>query len=294
MKRVCVLCIAVCLLLGGCGYDSYDPSVLGYYEGTVIIAEGYEIPMTQIYDGENYIALDEEGAGSICLAGHPYEIQWGFRGERFFLELQGEKSEGRIEDGTLKLDYLDMGMELRFQWDADYTPGEVPEQELTAQERFWQGDWYGWWIVDEATGSFADTAGNWWDLCASVTMDGRSRGYILLWDPDGSKEEPLGEVSFYLNEQGVAVSREGYFGAAVIGDGDWYIDPHSHGMENMLVISCGAENDTGTFYYTAYLRPWGQDWSDAQEKPYHYEDWYLPLIEQNQPMPDSLPSEIEG
>ncbi len=288
MKRLCILCLSLCLILCGCGYDPYDPTVFGYYEGTAIIAEGYEIPMTRIYDGENYIALGEDGAGTLTLAGHSYDIQWGFRGQKFIMKLDGERSEGSIENGILKLDYLDMGMELRFRWAPGYQPGDGSK--LTEQALFWQGDWYGWWMVDEATGSFADAAGNWWDLCASVTMESNSRGRILLWDQDGSVEEPLGEVSFYLDEQGAAVSQEGYFGAALIGNGDWYIDPHSHGTENLIVISCGAENDTGTFYFTAYLRPWGQDWSDVREKPYHYEDWYLPLIENNQPMPHVLPS----
>ncbi len=289
MKRFFLFCLALCLLLGGCGYDPYDPHVLGYYKGTVIIAEGYEVDMTRVYAGENYIALREEGKGTMCLAGNPYEIQWGFRGERFFLEIQGEKSEGRLENGLLKLNYLDMGMDLCFQAGPDYTPGQGYQQELNAEQKFWQGDWYGWWIVDEATGSFADAAGNWWDLCATVTIGSNSQGLITLWDQDGSKEEPLGEVAFYLDEQGAAVSQEGYFGAVVIERGDWYIDPNSSGMENMLVISSGGENGTGTFYYTAYLRPWGQDWVDVQEKPYHYEDWYLPMIEQGQPMPDRLP-----
>ena len=291
MKRLGILCLFLCLILCGCGYDAYDPGGFGYYEGTAIIAEGYEIPMTRIYDGENYISLEDGGVGTLTLAGHSYEIQWGFRGQKFIMKLDGEKSEGLIEDGILKLNYLDMGMELLFHWNPDYTPGSTPE--LTKQEAFWQGDWYGWWMVDEATGSFADTAGNWWDLCASVTMVGNNRGQILLWDQDGSKEEPLGEVAFYLDEQGAAVSQEGYFGAAVIGQGDWYIDPNGYDRENLLVISCGAENDTGTFYYTAYLRPWGQDWSDLQEKPYHYEEWYLPLIRDNRPMPNTLPTQTE-
>ena len=287
MKRFCVLCLCLCLLFSGCGYDPYDPTVLGYYEGTTIIAEGYEIPMTRIYAGENYIALSEDGEGTMTLAGHSYPIQWGFRGQRLILKLDGEKSEGVMENGIIKLNYLDMGMELQFRFSPDYEPGTAPT--LTERELFWQGDWYGWWMVDEATGSFADAAGNWWDLCASVTMGESGHGQICLWDQDSTREEPLGEVVFYLNEQGVAVSREGYFGAALIGEGDWTIDPNSHDTENLLVISCGAENDTGTFYYTAYLRPWGQEWSDLQEKPYYYEDWYLPLIREGKPMPQALP-----
>lgn len=290
MKKIFLLCLVLCFFLSSCGYDPYDPQVFGYYKGTVILAEGYEIDITRVYAGENYIALAENGNGTLCLAGNPYEIQWGFRGERFFLEIQGKKSEGRMENGVLKLNYLDMGMDLCFQWDPDYVPGDAPDERLSEEARFWKGDWYGWWIVDEGTGSFADATGNWWDLCANITMGSNNGGKITLWDQDSSKEEPLGEVAFYL-EQGVAVSQNGYFGAAVIGEGDWYIDPQSSEMENMLVISGGAENDTGTFYYTAYLRPWGQTWEDVQEKPYHYENWYLSMIEEGQPMPHALPGQ---
>ena len=287
MKKLCILCLCLCLTFYGCGYDPYDPTMFGYYEGTVIIAEGYEIPMSRIYDGENYILLGENGGGVLTLAGDSHEIQWGFRGQRFILELDGRKSEGSIENGILKLNYLDMGMELQFHAAPDYTPGKG--WELTEQALLWQGDWYGWWMVDEATGSFAEVAGDWWDLCATVTMESNSRGRICLWDQDGSAEGLLGEVSFYIDERGSAVSQEGYFGATIIGQGDWYIEPYRHEPGDLLVISCGAENDTGTFYYTAYLRPWGQDWSDVQEKPYHYEDWYLPLIRGGQPMPQALP-----
>lgn len=289
MKKIFLLCLVLCIFLSSCGYDPYDPSVLGYYKGTVIIAEGYEIEMSRVYTGRNYIELAENGKGTLCLAGDPYEIRWGFRGERFFIENRDKKSRGSLENGVLKLNDLDAGMELCFQGDPDYVPEQDASGGLTAEQKFWQGDWYGWWMVDEATGSFADTTGNWWDLCANVTIGNDNRGLITLWDQDGAKEEPLGEVAFYLDERGAAVSQEGYFGAVVIERGDWYIDPNASGVENMLVISAGGENNTGSFYYTAYLRPWGQDWEDVQEKPYHYEDWYLPMVEAGQPMPEMLP-----
>lgn len=289
MKRLLLLIPALVLLLSGCGYDASDPAVLGHYVGTTILVEGYEIDMTDVYAGENYVFLENDGKGTLCLAGNSYDIEWGTRGEKFFLKIRGEKSEGRLENGTIYLNYLDMGMELRFVADPDYVPGSYTGAELTESQKFWQGDWYGWWIVEEATGSFAENAGSWWDLCATITMGSSTGGKITLWDQDGSKEEPLGEVAFYLNEEGIAVSQNGYFGAVEIMEGDWYIDPDSSGMENMLVISGGGANDTGTFYYTAYLRPWGQDWEGVQEKPYHYEDWYLPMIAEGQPMPNQLP-----
>ncbi len=289
MKKYFAVCLMLCLLLTGCGYDPYDPSILGYYEGTTILAEGYEIYMSEVYAGENYLLLEKDGKGILCLAGLPSDIQWGFRGETFYLKIAGEKSKGYMEKDTIKLNYLDMDMELRFTWNPDFVPGNASDEVLSEEARFWKGDWYGWWIVDRGTGSFADATGNWWDLCASVTMGSSTGGKITLWDQDSSKADPLGEVAFYLNDEGIAVSQDGYFGAAVITEGDWYIDPDESGMENMLVISGGAENDTGTFYYTAYLRPWGQTWEDVGDKPYHYEDWYLSMIQEGRPMPNELP-----
>ena len=38
-----------------------------------------------------------------------------------------------------------------------------------------------------------------------------------------------------------------------------------------------------------YLRPWGSLWPDEEDRlPYYYEDWYLPLIESGEEMPDVL------
>ena len=289
MKKLLALCLGFCLLLGGCGYDPYDPQMMGYYVGTTIFLEGYEIAMTDVYAGENYLSLEADGKGELCLAGYPSRITWGFRGERFILKVDGKKSEGTMENGVLKLNYPDKDMELRFVFASDYTPGDVSDENLSEEALFWKGDWYGWWIVDQGTGSFADVTGHWWDLCATVTMGGSTGGKFTLWDQDSSKAEPLGEVAFYLNDEGIAVSQDGYFGAAVITEGAWYIDPEASGMENMLVISGTAESDSGTFSYTAYLRPWGQDWEDVGDKPYHYEDWYLPMLQEDKPMPGELP-----
>ncbi len=293
MKRLFALLLISTLLLSACGYDPYDPAMYGFYEGTGILAEGYEIPMTGVYNGENYLQLGEEGKGTMSLAGNVYDIQWGMKGSTFYMELQDVESEGTLEDGVIRLNYLDMDMELIFEYDGDYVPGsgDLDQGDLTEEQLRWDGSWYGWWVVDEGSGSFEGVTGSWWDMCASVTMSSNDRGQMVLWDQDCSQQEPLGEVSFYLNEQGQAVSLEGYFGVVPLGEGDWIIDPNSHGMENMMVISGGGQMEQGSFRYTAYLRPWGQDWSDAQQKPYHYDSWYLPLIEAGQPMPYKLPQE---
>ncbi len=287
MKIFTAILLCLALLLGACGTVTEQPELYGYYVGSTIDAEGYEISMDSVYAGENYILLAAEGKGEMCLAGNTYDIRWKMKGEELRLTLEGKTSKGYIEAGRIRLDYLDMGMELHYDFYEDYTPGAL--RELTEEQLWWHGDWYGWWIVDEAQGSFQDMQGAWWDLCATVEMQGDGLGTMRLWDQDGSKEEPLGEVRFRLNEDGVGVSTQGYFASVQLGQGDWLMDPQESGMEDMLLLSFGGENDGGSFYYSIYLRPWGVDWQELADKPYHYDSWYLPLIAEGKPMPHSLP-----
>ena len=50
------------------------------------------------------------------------------------------------------------------------------------------------------------------------------------------------------------------------------------------------DNDEDEHLYDIYLRPWGTYWDDVTEEdlPYYYYDWYLPLIESGESMPDSI------
>ncbi|MBR4308590.1 MAG: hypothetical protein IKT58_03240 [Oscillospiraceae bacterium] len=287
MRRITALLLCISLLLGGCGVQKEHPELYGYYAGTTIYADGYEISMESVYPGENYLRLDAAGRGQMSLSGNIYDISWSYRREVLRVTLQGKTSKGSIRDGRIYLDYLGMGMDLHYDYTKDYVP--MAERALTEEQQWWHGDWYGWWIVDEADGEFADMTGSWWDMCATVSMSGNDQGTMILWDQDGSRTEPLGEVQFRLNSDGTADSMGGYFGAVEIGQYDWLMDPEEAGIDNMLTLSFGGENESGSFYYTIYLRPWGEDWEELVDRPYHYESWYLPLIREGQSMPDSLP-----
>ena len=38
-----------------------------------------------------------------------------------------------------------------------------------------------------------------------------------------------------------------------------------------------------------YLRPWGSKWpGSADEQPFYYGSWYLPMIEKGETMPDVI------
>ena len=56
------------------------------------------------------------------------------------------------------------------------------------------------------------------------------------------------------------------------------------------LIEEANENGDDQFTYDIFLRPWGTSWDDAkaEDLPYYYHDWYLPLIEAGEPMPDSI------
>ena len=290
MKRYFTIFVILSLfLLWACGYDAYDPALFGHYTGTTIDAEGYTIDMTSVYAGSNYIELSENGKGKLCLSNHVYEMEWGMNGSGFTLDALGKKSKGTLKNGVILLNYLDMGMELRFELDTDYQPlATMPrEAAVTERQKWWNGDWYGWWVIDEAVGAYEGEAGNWRDLCADIYIDEDGLGDMLLWDETYSRAVPLGFVGLSLQADGSAVSESGYFGIAQVAD-TWHINPNAYAMENMLVIQGRHEDETGAFSYTAYLRPWGQDWSDAENKPFYYDTWYLPLIEAEKPMPDHI------
>ena len=59
------------------------------------------------------------------------------------------------------------------------------------------------------------------------------------------------------------------------------------------------ENAENSFEYMIFLRPWGMRWDDVAAAdttymicddmtPIEYTNWYLPLIEAGEPMPDSF------
>lgn len=86
---------------------------------------------------------------------------------------------------------------------------------------------------------------------------------------------------------------------------EWWIDPTFSSVsrfDHMIEIEGWYEdpaNPDNGFYYCIYLRPWGTDWEDVRMgdtsgciygdmMPLYYDDWYLPLLEKGEPMPDTF------
>ena len=92
------------------------------------------------------------------------------------------------------------------------------------------------------------------------------------------------------SELGTVMSEGGWFTDIPLEHADWIVDPGLLDYEDMIHISGFYENGDDEFTYDIYLRPWGTYWDDVAEEdlPYYYYDWYLPMIEAGEAMPDAI------
>lgn len=160
-----------------------------------------------------------------------------------------------------------------------------PQPSPTAGTAALEGDWYGYWVMNDAGGEWSSMEGYWWDCCAH--SDGGDEPYLLLWDEDMPRDNYLALIRFEKTGEGYRCTGGDFL--------DIPIAPEAAGLklENeggaLLKISGSFEDaDSGCFYYSFYMRPWGELWPDNKPRPYYYESWYLPKIEAAKPIPDEI------
>ena len=160
---------------------------------------------------------------------------------------------------------------------------------------WWNGEWYGWWMMTGCTGSYESMEGQWWDVCGIIDIGADYTGTVTLWDEDYKKDNPMVSAMVSLStagtgENGTMTSEGGWFTDVALEHADWIVDPGLVERDNMIYIDGWYENGDDGYYYEIYLRPWGLHWDDAGEDylPYLYDDWYLPLIDAGKSMPDSI------
>lgn len=314
MKKLAAILLALAMLftLAACGEkdNDSDPN-LGRYEGTTIEAMGVTMNLSDIYEGENYVELKSGGKCVMTLEGDAAEGTWTLNGENITITIEGIDSTGTLKDGTLVVDFMEMGMPMTFvkggasapkTSTADVSETEEPTIEVPdAPYAWWEGDWYGWWVVTSAGGEYADWESLFWDACARVILYDDTTGNIQIWDEDCEADEYMidADVSFGsgTTEYGCMMSESGYFWDCEIGHADWIIDPGASQVSSLDQMICidgtysdPESNGENWFNYAFYLRPWGMDWEDVRnadttDLPYddmmpgYYDDWYLPLIE---------------
>ena len=106
----------------------------------------------------------------------------------------------------------------------------------------------------------------------------------------------MASAAVSLNEDGTTaygtiMSEGGYFTDMALEHADWIVDPGLVDFVDTIIISGDYENGADAFTYDIILRRWGTYWEidmDEANFPAHYNDWYVPLIDEGKPMPDSI------
>ena len=83
---------------------------------------------------------------------------------------------------------------------------------------WWNGDWYGWWLMEDCSGYYADMGmeGSSWDICGNIDIGEDYMGTFTLWDEDFTRAEPMVSAAVSLSEDGTTeygtiMSEGGYF-----------------------------------------------------------------------------------
>lgn len=159
---------------------------------------------------------------------------------------------------------------------------------------FWNGDWYGWWIMTSCYGYYEEMEGMSWDICGTIDIGEDYTGMVTLWDEDYSRTSPMLEASVSLSEVGTGeygtlMSEGGSFTDMPLEHADWIVDPGLDEFPGRLHIDGSYEKGEDGYTYDIYMFPWGDIWELGEDfLPYSYYDWYLPLVEAGKPMPDSI------
>lgn len=227
--------------------------------------------------------------------GETLEVQTAFRlldttnpVEVTFEEFLGSKN-GKItvDPSTLSRETPANGMAL-----PDMTEGTSDIGDPPNPLSWWNGPWYGWWVMTDCTGYYEGMDGAWWDVCGVIDIGDDSMGTVTLWDEDYTQDEPMAEAAVSLTQEGTSeygtlMSEGGWFTNIALEHADWIVDPGLVDYPDMIHINGYYEDGGDEYTYDIFLRPWGIYWDDVLEEdlPATYYDWYLPMIQAGKEMP---------
>ncbi len=275
MKQRIALFLTLILLcsLWGCGQSEY----VGIYHGIYVQADGRAYPMEDYFNGDNYLELRTRGKAVMMTGTTEHELTWKVDDGEILFQEDGDPFYGSINNGIIVLDYMGWGMEMTFAMEGAQIPETTVKDPVAYEEAvasvkpYWQGDWYGWWYISQASGEYVNEQMQIRDCAARIELDDSARGPIRIWDMEHPYDAPLAEGILRVDPMvgmenvGIAMSGQGTFMGQPVESGDWLIDPSTAAYENLLEIYGYYKDDKGDFFYTLYLRPWGQGWEDVLE-----------------------------
>ncbi|MBR0081335.1 MAG: hypothetical protein IJP98_01195 [Clostridia bacterium] len=313
MKRVVAWLLALCLLTGGlfaCKTETaHDPNE-GTYRAVAAVFDGRRIGIETLYDDELLIELQADGQGMMHSGAEVVPFSWSVSGSAFHgTDGNDETIDGTIQNGVLVLrNFVNTGVTIVFSGSddrnavetvlANLAPTPVPTPEPTAVPQvfdpsYWAGKWYGYLVLTDGEGAYADTVNLAMDMVGELTVEGETGRFVLrnYYAPDGpSTADVLVRFEQGASEAGRMVSVSGWNYGSAISAGDWTVDPQIGSMaqfDRMIEISATQTDEAGhSFAYSYYLRPWGMDWEDVRAAdttdlpfwdmlPSHYDCWYV-------------------
>ena len=273
------------------------PTPVGKYEATSISMMGTQLTGDLLASaGETWLEIKDDGNVTLMLMDDEIRGTYTVSGETISCDLEGITASGAWDGTQVTLKVNEDGVEMIMNFSKSGAAAQ-PGGTTASGDDWWAGDWYGWWIVSDGDGEYADLVDTYWDACASIEVDGEEAS-IILWDEDSSKSEPMAQVELEytdgFGDHGAWVSTSGSFMDSEVDYYDWMVDSDgdaASGIEHIICIEGSYTDDAGdSFDYYVFLRPWGMEWDDVQGEtftstPYEdmmpglYDSWYLPLIE---------------
>ena len=161
---------------------------------------------------------------------------------------------------------------------------------LTKVQKYFDGDWYGWWAVYDPEGDDRFSDGDTWDACARISFDENGRASLAIWDEYTSLSDPICRLGLIINDDYTASSGEGTFMEAPIEKYQWYVTPQNYDEGEFFFVSGKYENEETSFDYEICLKKWGDTWEDVDEEdlPHNLETWYLPIVNAGGAMPEKI------
>lgn len=186
---------------------------------------------------------------------------------------------------------------------------------------YYDGDWYGWWTIQNGKGMHEGATGIAWDAFANISVNG-DIGTFTMWDTETSRSVPIikADVTFDDSDPtyGSMLVNSGYFFASeswlpqfdvkkdAIDANEWIVNPSNSTVskfDHMIEIRgnyVSPANNEDSFTYVIFLKPWKYMWDDVKNgdtngclfkdmMPLYYDNWYTSLMNiGTEKMPDSF------
>lgn len=244
--------------------------------GTVSGAEMNESTLSQM--GGVSLVFNGDGTGTFDMFGQVDDITYDDSTVTRMNMPMGYSVEGEYL-------YLQVSEEIEFTFMPKMDAMNRPHDELTLDDiGYWEGDYYGWWLIENVIEGNSSAEGNWWDCCMTLDINADGSGTLVIWDEDYGKNDPIAEVEVSVsNYAGVTriVSESGQFMGDPVEHADWLFYSDATSYEDSLGFTATYEDDSTKMDCYFFLRQWGTIWDDVEEKdlPGYYESWYLPLLD---------------